>query len=171
MQTEVEEEFFTDDPLNLPSIFAQETVTVSRSAFIKELTNTASSSEWSKLASGIWDWPKQLDAYNLSYLKKGAKSTLRTEDYYKAPLIAWWQVGSGKSVALSFPTAGNHSELIRSWPQYGDFLQTLTRWAAKPDVPAGLTLRTKQKGSTLSMDFHYDQKWASTLVEKCLLSI
>ena len=158
--------FFTDDPLNLPSIFAQETVTVSRSAFIKELTKTIPNLEWSKLASGNWAWPDQIDAYNLSYLKKDAKSTLRTSDYYKAPLIAWWQIGAGRSVALSFPTAGEYSSLVRQWPQYGDFLQTLTRWAAKPDVPAGLTLRYKQVGNSLSLNFYYDQQWADRFSRK-----
>ncbi|WDE96384.1 VWA domain-containing protein [Lentisphaera profundi] len=152
--------FFTNDPMNLPAIFAQETVTVARSAYLKELTLTIPGQEWSKVASGEWQWPAMVNAYNLSYLKEGAKATLRTNDYYKAPLIAWWKVGAGRSVALSFPTAGEYSDLVRQWPQYGDFLQTLTRWAAKPDVPAGLSLRYKKQGSTLSMNFHYDSKWA-----------
>ena len=56
--------------------------------------------------------------------------------------------------------AGEYSELIRQWPQYGDFLQTLVRWAAKPDVPSGLSLRYKKQGSTLSINFHYDGRWA-----------
>jgi hypothetical protein len=154
--------FFTDDPLSLPSIFAQETVTVARSAFLKEVTPTTAGQSWSKIASGNWSWPAQVDAYNLSYLKEGAETTLKTNDYYKAPLIAWWKAGAGRSVALSFPTAGEYSDLVREWSQYGDFLQTLTRWAAKPDVPSGLSLRYKRQGNTLAMNFHYDAKWADS---------
>ena len=154
--------FFTDDPLSLPSIFAQETVTVARSAFLKEVTATKSNREWSKIASGNWQWPGQVDAYNLSYLKEGASKTLQTEDYYKAPLVSWWKVGAGRSVALSFPTAGQYSDLLRKWPQYGDFLQTLTRWTAKPDVPAGLSLRYKKQGSSVDIQFHYSHKWADS---------
>ena len=151
--------FFTKDPGSLPAIFAQETVAVARSAFLEDPVKTIHNDNWKKISEGNLKWLEKVDAYNLSYLKEGAQVTLLSDDEYKSPLISWWRKESGRSVAISFPVAGEFSELTRNWSDYGNFLQTITRWAASPDVPAGLSLRHKIDGNTLSMDLYFDQRW------------
>jgi hypothetical protein len=87
--------FFSADPVELPAIFAQETVSIARSAFIKEPTGTQSTPGWTEIAARAPQWLATVDGYNLSYLKDGATAALITTDEYAAPLVAAWQRGAG----------------------------------------------------------------------------
>ena len=151
--------FFTNKPETLPAIFAQETVSVARSAFLKDPVKTVANENWLKISSGNFSWPETIDAYNLSYLREEAQTTLLSHDEYKAPLVAWWKKEAGRVSAISFPVSGDYSEMVRQWPFYGDFLQSITRWTAAPEIPPGLSLRTKLEGNSLTMNLYFDAKW------------
>lgn len=157
--------FFNADPNELPALFAQETVSVARSAFINEATAAAGRPGWTEIAARAPDWLKQVDGYNLSYLRPEATASLVTTDEYEAPLVAAWARGAGRVAAVSFPLGGAHSELVRAWPGYGDFAQTLTRWLAGEDVPPGLGLRTSIEGEQLALDLLYDETWAARIAQ------
>ena len=154
--------FFTNKPESLPAIFAQETVSVTRSAFIKDPVKTTANENWLKISNGGFKWPDQIDGYNLSYLRDKAQTTLLSKDEYKAPLVAWWKKDAGRVSAISFPVSGDYSELVRKWSGYGDFLQTITRWTAAPEVPSGLGLRTKMEGNSLALNLHFNGQWNET---------
>ncbi|WP_309386909.1 VWA domain-containing protein [Cerasicoccus frondis] len=152
--------FFNDNPANLPAVFAQETVAVARSAFIEDPTGVEPTAGWLQIAASTLDWPAHFDGYNLSYLKDGATAAALTRDEYQAPLLAFWNRGSGRSAAVSFAAAGKFSEATRNWPGYGDFMQTLTRWLIGDDLPKGLGLATHLQGNELTLDFFYDAEHA-----------
>jgi hypothetical protein len=157
--------FFSADPTDLPAIFAQETVSVARSAFIKEPTPAQGTPGWKEIAARVPQWPAEVDGYNLSYLKEGATVSLLTTDEYQAPLVAAWARGAGRSAAVSFPLGGEHSERVRAWPGYGDFVQTLTRWLAGEDAPPGLALRTVVDGDRLALELLYDETWTTRVAQ------
>ncbi|WP_309397446.1 VWA domain-containing protein [Cerasicoccus maritimus] len=152
--------FFNADPASLPAVFAQETVAVARSAFIEEAIGVEPTAGWLQIAASTLDWPAHFDGYNLSYLKDGATAAALTRDEYQAPLLAFWNRGSGRSAAVSFAAAGKFSEATRNWPAYGDFMQTLTRWLIGDDLPKGLGLSTNLQGNELTLDFFYDDTHA-----------
>ncbi len=153
--------FFTDVPGDLPNIFAQETVTVARSTFIDEPTSTQSTGRWYEFSQSDLDWTSQVDGYNLSYLREGDEAALVTTDTYAAPLVAFGRRGIGKTAAVSFPLGGEFSETVRSWNQYGDFLQTLVRWLMGEEVPSGIGVRHNLIGTELTIDLLYDpNEWA-----------
>lgn len=151
--------FFSADANELPAIFAQETVSIARSAFIREPTGTKGLPGWAEVAARAPQWLSTVDGYNLSYLREGATAALISTDDYAAPLIATWQRGIGRVGAVSFPLGGPHSERARGWPGYGDFVQTLARWLAGEDTPAGVALRTAIDGERLSLELLYDESW------------
>ncbi|MEO6568783.1 MAG: VWA domain-containing protein [Opitutaceae bacterium] len=151
--------FFSADPTDLPAIFAQETVSIARSAFIREPTGTEAQPGWREITPRAPDWLKQVDGYNLSYLKAGATAALITTDEYKAPLIAAWQRGAGRAMAVSFPLGGKDSTRVRAWPGYGDFVQTMMHWLVGDDSPPGLAMRTMIEGNRLTLDLYYDESW------------
>jgi len=64
--------FFTDDATTVPNIFAQETVAVARSLFIKEPVGLAATGRWLEISRDTLQWPPQVDAYNLSYARPQA---------------------------------------------------------------------------------------------------
>lgn len=155
--------FFAENPATLPGIFAQETVTVARSAFVNEATRTRACSGWLELAARRLDWLTTVDGYNLSYLKEGASTALVSADEYEAPLVAFWQRGAGRSAAVSFPVAGPTASRARAWPRYSDFLQTLVRWVVGQDLPEGIGLRTRREGTSFAVDVWLTAAWEERL--------
>jgi hypothetical protein len=157
--------FFTNDATELPGLFAQETVTVARSAFIEEAVGTRGTAGFVEIAARPLEWPASVDGYNLSYLRPEATASLVSTDEYEAPLIAHWQRGLGRVAAVSFPMAGPRSESVRAWKAYGDFAQTLVRWSAGADVPAGLGLRTQVDGTELELELTYGKTWTERMAK------
>ena len=159
--------FFTNKPLEIPKLFAQETVTVARSAFIKEPVGAKATGHWSEISPKPFEFPAEVDGYNLSYLRDKATTSLVAKDEYLGPLVSHAHRGIGRSVAVCFPLGGNYSEKIRAWPQYGDFVQTLGRWLMGFELPPGLGLRHRLEGTRLTVDLIYDtaewtQRFAKT---------
>jgi hypothetical protein len=157
--------FFTQDAGELPAIFAQETVSVARSAFVKEDTAAAGTPGWAEIAGRAPAWLSSVDGYNLSYLRDGATASLVTTDEYQAPLVAAWARGAGRVAAVSFPLGGPYSQKARMWPDYGDFAQTLGRWLAGEDAPEGLALRTALEGEMLTVELLHDEGWAGRIAQ------
>ncbi len=156
--------FFTEVAGELPNLFAQETVTVARSSFVEDSTGAKTTGRWQELARRDADWLPEVDGYNLSYLREGDEAALVSTDTYTAPLVAFGRRGIGRTAAVSFPLGGDFSEKTRSWSQYGDFLQTLTRWLMGNEVPSGLGLRHRLDGSQWTLDLLYESDpWESRL--------
>lgn len=157
--------FFNANPTELPGLFAQETVALARSAFIDEPVAVKGTPGWSEMASGTMDWMPRADGYNLSYLRPGATQAAVSGDDYAAPLVAFWQRGTGRVAAISFPLGGDFSRLTRGWKGYGGFAQSLTRWLSGEQLPPGIGLRTAMDGSRLKADLFYDASWSGRIAE------
>jgi hypothetical protein len=156
--------FFSNQPMDIPKIFAQETVTIARSAFIKDPVGAQATGRWSEISPKPVDWLKQVDGYNLSYAREDATVSLVSTDEYLAPLVAHARRGLGRSAAVSFPLGGEFSETARNWPGYGDFLQTLGRFLMGDDTPPGIALRHRLDGTRLTLDLLYDTAtWSKKL--------
>jgi hypothetical protein len=72
--------------------------------------------------------------------------------------------------AVSFPLGGPHSERVRAWAGYGDFVQTLGRWLGGEDTPSGLALRPVIEGERLTLDLLYDETWTARLAQAAPLA-
>ncbi len=158
--------FYTDKAEELPSIFSQETVAVARSAFIAEPVPAKAAGGWFEISSQVMEWPKEVDGFNLSYLREWASQGLITQDEYAAPLVAFGPRGTGRTAAVSFPLGGEHSQRVRAWPKYGDFLQTQVRWLMGEALPPGIGVRHRIDGNTLTLDLLYDEEWEPKLRAK-----
>ena len=157
--------FFSADPVELPAIFAQETVSIARSAFIKEPTGTAGTPGWAEIAARAPQWLPKVDGYNLSYARPTATTSLLSTDEYASPLVSTWQRGVGRVGAVAFPLGGPYSDLVRAWAGYGDFVQTLSRWLAGEDAPPGIALRTGIDGERLTLELLYDETWNARIAQ------
>jgi len=156
--------FFSNEPMDIPRIFAQETVTIARSAFIKDPVGAQATGRWAEISPKPVDWFKQVDGYNLSYAREDATVSLVSTDEYLAPLVAHARRGLGRSAAVSFPLGGEFSEAARNWPGYGDFLQTMGRFLMGEDTPPGIALRHRLDGTRLTLDLLYDSAlWSQKL--------
>jgi hypothetical protein len=106
-----------------------------------------------------------VDGYNLSYKRDWASQALVSKDEYAGPLVAWGQRGAGRTAAVCFPLGGDFSESVRTWPGYGDFLQTAGRWLMGDDVPPGIGLRWDLAGTALGIDLMYAGDWEQTFAQ------
>lgn len=159
--------FFTENAAEVPVIFSQETVTVARSAFLREVTAARPTGKWGEVSPEEPGWLESVDGYNLSYLRPDATADLVSQDEYLAPLVAHMRVGVGRSMAVSFPLGGQFSGRARAWDGYGDFAQTVVRWLMGQDQPAGLALKHRLTGNVLQLDLLYDvEKWGDDLLRE-----
>jgi uncharacterized membrane protein len=158
--------FFNSNPNDLPGLFAQETVAVARSAFIEEPVETKGTPGWLEMAAAPIEWLPKVDGYNLSYLRRDAIQAAVTGDEYNAPLVAFWQRGTGRVAAVSFPMGGDFSSLTRGWASYGGFAQSLARWLMGAQLPEGIGIRTALEGSRLTTDLFYDETWNARIAAR-----
>jgi len=153
--------FFTQNPSTIPNIFAQETVTIARSAFLDEPVQTQATGNWYEIGNKDFDWLPRVGGYNLSYTRPDDTAALITQDEYAAPLVAYGRRGIGRTAAVSFPLGGDFSSEVREWPKVGDFLQTMNRWLMGETVPPGVGIRSQLTGTELTIDLLYDtDTWA-----------
>jgi hypothetical protein len=154
--------FFNADATQLPGLFAQETVSVARSAFLDSMVSVVDAGGWLQIAATSPRWMEAVDGYNLCYLRPEASVSAISGDEYRAPLVAFWQRGAGRTAAVTFPVSGAESESFRAWADAAGFLQTLTRWLLPGPPAPGTALQTRFVGGDLIVDFLYDQTLAST---------
>lgn len=155
---------FTDQAAEIPQLFAQETMTVSRKSFIDEALATQATGNWAEISPQPITWLEEVDGYNLSYARPDATVALASKDDYVAPLVATMRRGIGRTAAVTFPLGGEFSGRARQWPGYADFTKTLARWLAGGEIPAGLGLAQRLEGNRLTIDLHYsNEEWARRL--------
>ena len=91
--------FFTDNPEELPRLFAQDTFVVARSTFVDEPTPIQFTGGAISLTGKQFAEPPPLGGYNLCYLRPEANLGAVTIDDYKAPVAAAWRAGLGACFA------------------------------------------------------------------------
>ena len=155
---------FSDQAAEIPQLFAQETMMVSRKSFIEEPVATQATGNWAEISPQTIDWLGEVDGYNLSYARPDATVSLASKDEYLAPLVATMRRGIGRTAAVAFPLGGEFSSRARQWPGYADFTKTLSRWLAGGEIPAGLGLTQRLDGNRLTVDLNYtNEEWTRRL--------
>ncbi len=122
--------YFTDKPSELPRLFSQEVIRVSRRGFVKEPTETILLPDMARLQmADVTEAPK-LAGYNLSNLRPGASAAALSKDEYKAPIIAFWQRGRATAGVLAAEVDGPFSGELTTWPHTPRLLVNLVRTLA-----------------------------------------
>ncbi len=154
---------FTDDPQELPRLFAQDTMSVARNMFIRKTETQPTGIPGELLAAdarlmgdfGMSAFPN-VDGYNLSYLKPDATAAVISQDEYQAPWSAFWYWGLGRVSALTMEVDGAYSGQFGAWDRYDDFLITHARWllgrGEPEDVFSTLAANGQQGVMTIELD-------------------
>jgi len=154
---------FTNDPEELPRLFTEDTMAVSRSTFVRKDAETQpngiggqilpDSRLLGELSPGKFP---NIDGYNLSYLKPNATLGVVSADEFTAPLSAFWYRGLGRVAAMTVEIDGEFSGQFGTWKDYNDFLITHTRWLIGGDQPDEAYLNVEHEGQdalvTLELD-------------------
>ncbi len=150
--------YFTDDPKLLPRIFAQDTVTVARSAFVDERTPLHAVAGLRLLSGLELGDPPPAGGYNLTYLRPGATLGVVTTDDNRAPVVASWQAGLGRVVAVTAQLDGPWTGPLAGWPRLGEMVSSLARWAAgeERELPGGAAITQELVEGGLQVTLHLD---------------
>ena len=127
--------YFSDNPDEIPRIFAQDTFTIARSTFIDQPTPFQTTAGYSLLGAQLNSAPPQLGGYNLCYIRPTANLAAITGDEYKAPIVASWNAGNGRVLCYLGEADGKYSGDFTKWNQAGEFYATLARWVAGKHEP------------------------------------
>ena len=118
-------DYFTQDPYNIPQIFAKETVTASKSAIIDE-PFIPQRIKPTQVLSGI---DLELAPFLLGYVSTQPRPT--AEIFLVSdrgdPVLASWQYGLGKAVAFTSDAKARWASDWLEWPGYGKFWTQLVR--------------------------------------------
>lgn len=138
--------FFAADPLDLPRVFAQETIQVARSSFADEAT--AVRVEPGLLAVGALGGQTFPDVggYSVAWLEPDAQRGLVTLDDTGAPLFSFWQHGLGRSAAYLGVADGKFSGAVGDWDGYGHFFATVVRWLAGTEATGDVYAEVERRG-------------------------
>ena len=99
-----------------------------------------------QILRGLSDFPA-LDEYMLTAPKKQANVQLYTDVHGEQdPLLATWQYGLGKVVAVPFdPSGAGSGDWIR-WERFGKFWSQAVRWAMRNETPLDYRLSATKRG-------------------------
>ncbi|PYP88586.1 MAG: hypothetical protein DMF61_05210 [Blastocatellia bacterium AA13] len=150
--------FFTDNPEELPRLFAQDTFVVARSTFVDEPTPIEFAGGLIGLTGKQYRGPPSLGGYNLCYLRPEANLGALTLDDYKAPIIASWQAGLGRVVCYTGEADGAYAGAMARWRDVGDLFTGLVRWTAGESnmLPGNLLVTQELKNGAASITLHLD---------------
>ncbi len=150
--------YFSDNPDEIPRIFAQDTFTIARSTFIDQPTPFGFTAGYSVLGSQPVSAPPSLGGYNLCYLRPQANLAAVTGDEYKAPVVASWNAGNGRVLCYLGEADGKYSGDFAKWNQAGDFYATLARWVAgkHQPLPDDMLLAQEVRDGVCFVQLHLD---------------
>jgi Mg-chelatase subunit ChlD len=150
--------YFSDNPDEIPRIFAQDTFTIARSTFVDQPTPFALTAGYSLLGQSPASAPPALGGYNLCYLRPEANLAAVTGDEYKAPVVASWNAGNGRVLCYLGEADGKFSGELAKWNQAGEFYATLARWIAgkHQPLPDDLFLLQEVRDGTCFVQLHLD---------------
>ncbi len=156
---------FATDPADIPRLFAQETVLVSRTAWIDQALTPEPQAALELIVPGLTrTWP-MIAGYNLTYSRPRAQVLAWCAGDPAAPAAAAWRIGAGRSVALPFDCDDAKSPAMTSWPGYASFITGAVRWAAGGsggDAPGAVSVT--RSGRTAVVRLELDPKQAPTAV-------
>jgi len=143
--------FYAVESLNLiPRIFARETALAGRSGVVEEtFTPQLRPTLETDITSGID--PRMippLHGYVIASARPEASTGMvRTHQGGEDPILAWWRVGLGKSVAF---TSGSWPRWGRDWVAWSGFSKLWTqavRWVARTATAGNLEITTRIDGN------------------------
>lgn len=153
---------FAADPADIPRLFAQETVLVSRTAWVDQALQPERKPALELIVPGLANtWPT-IAGYNLTYARERAQVLAWCAGDPAAPAAAAWRVGAGRSVALPFDLDDPKAPGVSGWSGYAPFITGVVRWAAGgtgADAPGALSVT--RTGRTAVVRLELDPKQAA----------
>ncbi len=158
--------FFTKSAEELPSLFAQDTITVARSTFVDETTPLLVGPGLLGLTRARFEALPSIGGYNLAYVREEANVGMLTDDENKSAVLATWQAGLGRSMAFMGEVSGKYSGDLAKWNRAGELYGSMARWLVGSESAMGDQASAVQelKGNVAVVRVYLDPERPATLV-------
>ncbi|MCL1910135.1 MAG: VWA domain-containing protein, partial [Kiritimatiellaeota bacterium] len=136
---------FSDDAREIPRLFAQDTITMSRNTLVEDTVAPVFTRALPLLSDTLPATAPPLGGYNLTYLVPDATAVAFSDDENTAPLVAFRPAGTGRAIVFTGETDGKYSGAFAKWEHAAEFHAALARWCAGPkdDTLPGLLVRQR----------------------------
>lgn len=141
--------YYADHATYLPRIFVRETIMAGRNPILEEDFYPQSAQPAVFLTGIDPDKMPILHGYVATTLKPRASLALQT--HHKDPLLAYWRIGLGKSVAFTSDDGIRWTKAWVDWADYSRFWTQMVRWVLPNVETDGFTLRTTFDGGRLNV--------------------
>jgi uncharacterized membrane protein len=136
--------YATDDPAQIPQIFARETVTASKSAideqpFLPQVVRATHTLAGIDLQSAPF-----LLGYVMTRPKPTCEVILATEK--GDPLLAWWRYGLGMTAAFTSDAKSRWAAEWITWPGFGKFWTQVVRQTMRKSDARGIAVDVTRRG-------------------------
>ncbi len=136
--------YLTEDPAQVPQIFARETVTASKSAideqpFVPQVVRATHA-----LAEIDLEAAPFLLGYVMTRPKPTCEVILATEK--GDPLLAWWRYGLGMTAAFTSDAKSRWAAEWLTWPGYGKFWTQVVRQLMRKSDAKGIQVTVNREG-------------------------
>jgi len=151
--------FFSDDAMELPRLFAQDTFVIARNTFIEEVTGVSVNNALRMFRSQGFKGPFKLGGYNLCYLRPQAQAGAVTVDEYNAPVVAFWYAETGRVSVFTGEADGKFSGPFTQWADASDLLVAISRWTAgygENRLPGNMMLSQETGRGVYRIRLHLD---------------
>lgn len=150
--------FFTENPEELPRLFAQDTFVVARSTFIDEPTQVQFTGGAVSLTGKQFATPPPVGGYNLCYLRPEANLGAITVDENKAPIISSWQAGLGRVLCFTAEADGAYAGPLAKWQDTGELFTSMARWTAGETntLPGNVLVTEEVRNGVALVQLHLD---------------
>ena len=161
---------FSEDPHEIPRLFAQDTITVARSAMVTNQVLPAFTSALPQFTDIKLAGAPALGGYNLTYLQQGGVAIAVGEDENEAPLLSIRAYGSGRTLAFAGEADGEYAGPFGQWSGAGAFYSALARYVAGSDnaTAAGFMIVTRPVDGGLEISAYADSGDKTVLAEEGL---
>ncbi len=136
--------YYTDDPAQVPQIFAKETVTASKSAIDEQPFIPVVVRATHALAELEMETAPFLLGYVMTRPKPTSEVILATEK--GDPLLAWWRYGLGMSAAFTSDAKSRWAAEWMTWPGYGKFWTQVIRQVMRKSDTRGIQVQAARQG-------------------------
>lgn len=141
---------FAEAAEDIPRLFAQETMLVARSAWIDQQAPLSPQPAVNLLLGNdpllAAPWP-QVSGYNLTYPRERAQVLAFAEGDPRAPAVAAWRIGTGRSAIVTTTCDGEAAADLIGWQGYAPLLASLVRWCVGSGQAEAMgTLQTRRLG-------------------------
>jgi Mg-chelatase subunit ChlD len=141
--------YLTEDPAQVPQIFARETVTASKSAideqpFLPQVVRATHALAGIDLQSAPF-----LLGYVMTRPKPTSEVILATEK--GDPLLAWWRYGLGMTAAFTSDAKNRWAAEWITWPGFGKFWTQIVRQMMRKSDARGIAVNVTRHGATAEL--------------------